>query len=333
MITTTPFDPRGYVVGETPGVQVTFSEAVTVSGSPVPGLGIGEDVREAVRDEAASVGAFVAFRYVVMLEDRDEDGISIDAGALHASDGTIQNANGLAADIDIGDHSIADDGDQLIPGAPPSRSCGDERSLARRFAPAVVREWEGAPFRVDMVRNFPDFVSGDYLLRELGAIGRLADQIEGQLGYRIAEMGDLIEVPTGTPADWDQNFERYWRNGLLPRERGQLLAFYRNDDNQSRDGAGSPMSAPVCCGTTSYNRRFFRPPHGTEWTGPNSPAGETIVRELFHLIGFIHVRADSPVGVPMSFGGLHLSWETGSPIYCTTWTDIDNLRCIFPEGG
>lgn len=37
-------------------------------------LGIGEDVRAAAWDEKASEGAFLAFRYVVTLADRDEDG-------------------------------------------------------------------------------------------------------------------------------------------------------------------------------------------------------------------------------------------------------------------
>ena len=39
-ITTAPFDPRGYAVGETIGVQITFSEAVTVSGTSLLKLGI-----------------------------------------------------------------------------------------------------------------------------------------------------------------------------------------------------------------------------------------------------------------------------------------------------
>ena len=333
MITTAPFDPRGYAVGETIGVQISFGEAVTVAGSPQLAIEIGEDTRYAAWNGDASVGAFVAFRYDVTLEDRDEDGISIRAGALDPVDGAIRNMSGVEADIGIDDHAIADDDGHLVLGAPPDRACEGERSLALRYAPNLVGEWDGTPYRVDMAHNFPDSVSGDYLERELDAIGRLADQIETQLGYRIVGRGDLIEVPTGAPTGWDQDFDRYWRNDLLPRARGQVLAFYLNDDNESWDGAGSPMSAHVCCGTTSYNRRFFRPPHWTEWTGPNSPAGEAIVHELFHLIGFIHVREDSPIGVPMSLGGLHLPWETGSQTYYATWTDVDNLRCIFPEGG
>ena len=338
VITTSPFDARGYVVGENIGVLITFSEAVTVSGSPRLKLGIGEDVRDAALDEEGSGGAFVAFRYVVTLEDRDEDGISIGADALDVDDGAIRNANGVDADLDIRDHVAADDGDQRVLGAPPARRCADERSLAATHTPGVVSEWDGTPFRVDLVRNFPDFVPDDYLRRELGAIGQLADQIEAQLGYRIVEMGDLIEVPAGARSGWDQDFDYYWRNDgnneVLPREPGQLLAFYINDDNDAWGGEGSPMSAHICCGTTSYNRRFFRAPHWTQWTGANSPEGEAVVHELFHLLGFKHSFDQFDlIGVEMSRGGLDRPWVSGSPIYYATWTDIDNLRCIFPEGG
>ena len=182
--------------------------------------------------------------------------------------------------------------------------------------------------------HFPDLVPDDFLQRELDAIGRLADQIEEQLGYRIIERGHLIDVPPGAPGGWDQDFDRYWRNNPLPRERGQILAIYLNDDNDAWDGAGSPMSAHPCCGTISYNRRFFRPPHWTESTGANSPDGEAIVHELFHLLGFKHSFDQFDlIGVEMSRGGLDRPWVRGSPIYYATWTDVDNLRCIFPEGG
>ena len=331
-VTTSPFDPRGYVVGETIGVEITFSEAVMVSGTPLLQLGIGEELVDAGWDAEASGGAFVAFRYVVTLEDRDEDGISIGADALDVGDGAIWNMNGVEANLDMSDYAIADDADNLVLGAPPARPCTNERSLALRHTRVVVREWNGTPFRVDIVRNFPDSVTDDYLREELDRIGRLADQIEAQLGYRIIEQGDLIEVPGRAREGWDQDYDRYWMNDLLPRERRQLIGFYLNDDNRAWGGEGSPMSAHICCGTTSYNRRFFRAPHWTEWTGANSPDGEAIVHEVFHLLGFKHYfDQHERIGVQMSPGGLDRPWVTGSPVYYATWTDIENLRCIFPE--
>lgn len=339
-ITTAPFDRRGYVVGETIGVQITFSDPVEVSGTPLLKLGIGEEVVNAGWDEDASGGASVAFRYVVTLEDGDEDGISIGADALDAGDGAIQNPSGVEADLDLGDHAIADDGGQRVLGAPPERGCADERSLALTHTPSVVSQWDGSPFQVDIVRNFPDFVTEADLQHLLAPVGRLADQIEAQLGYRIVAMGNLIEVPARAPAGWDQNYERYWRNRLLVSESGRILAFYLNDDNDAWSGGGSMMSAHPCCGTLSYNKRAL----GLAWTGDDpccqgdanqyTREGETIIHELFHLLGFKHYFDQHElVGVQMSPGGLDRPWTRGSPIFHATWTDIDNLRCIFPEGG
>lgn len=181
--------------------------------------------------------------------------------------------------------------------------------------------------------QLPDFAPESYLEGQRAAIDRLAEQIEAQLGYPVVEAGHLIPVPAGAPAGWDQDGDRYWRNDLLPRKPNQLLAFYLNEDNDSWSGEGSPMSAHICCGTTSYNRRYFHAPHWTEWTGPNRPTGETLIHELFHLLGFLHVREDGPTGVPMSLDGLLQPWNRGSPVCQAARTDVENLRCIFPNGG
>ena len=339
-ITTAPFDARGYAVSETIGIQITFSEAVEVSGSPVLRIGIGEEIREASWDEDASDGAFVAFRYSVTLEDRDDDGISVGADALDAGDGTIRNASGIDADLDIGDHTIADDGKALVLGAPPAHACTNERSLAlghdaqwtRR---GLVSQWDGTPFRVDLIRNFPDFVTDGDLWQLLAPVGRLADQIEAQLGYRIVEMGDLVEVPDGVRPGWDQDFGRFLERRPVAQP-GQILVLYLNDNNDSWGGAGSPMSAGVCCGTIQYFQRAL----GPAWTGDdpccrsNTIDRAAIVHEVFHLLGFKHaVDQEHLVGVRMSRGALDLPWETGASSFYAAWTDIENLRCIFPEGG
>ena len=153
-------------------------------------------------------------------------------------------------------------------------------------------------------------------------------------------MGDLIEVPARAPAGWNQDFDRYLQNDLLPRERGQLLAFYLDDDNDFPWGGrtGSPLSAHVCCGTTSYHKRTV----GPMWTGDHPCCqddanqdireGEAIVHELFHLLGF--VQDDVPDrGVRMSLGALDQPWLSGSLVYFAAWQDMEALRCIFPAGG
>ena len=120
-ITSTPADSLGYLVAETIAVQVTFSEAVTVSGSPRLALGIGEETRHAALDGGASAGPRLVFRYAVALGDRDADGITIAADALDVSDGSIQSAAGVAADINLGQHAITNDRNHPVLGAiPPS---------------------------------------------------------------------------------------------------------------------------------------------------------------------------------------------------------------------
>ena len=340
VVTTSPFDARGYVVGEAIGIQVTFSEPVMVSGSPLLKLGLGAQLVEAGWDEEASDGTLVAFRYVVTLADRDEDGISIGADALDVDDGTIQSGIGVDANLDIGDHAIADDADHPVLGSPPDWVCDGQRRLAlghdaQWTKSGLVSQWDGTPFRVDMIRNFPDFVTDADLWRLLVPVGRLADQIESQLGYRIVEMGDLVEVPNGAEPGWDQDFRRYFRERRLIAEPGQILAFYLNDNDDSWDGEGSPMSAHPCCGTISYNKRSL----GPMWTGddlccPSTHEDEAIVHEVFHLLGFKHaVDQEHLVGVRMSRGALDLPWESGASAFYAAWTDIENLRCIFPEGG
>ena len=113
-----------------------------------------------------------------------------------------------------------------------------------------------------------------------------------------------------------------------------------NDDNpQEWDGrGGSPMSAHTCCGTIAYNKRSL----GPLWTGDdpccqnnaNRREGEALVHELFHLLGFKHYYDQHELtGIQMSPGALDAPGRKGSLRYYATWTDIENLRCAFPEGG
>jgi len=340
---TLPFDSIGWVVGETIRVQVTFSEGVSVSGSPRLALGIGSETRFAAIDEDGSTGAFLLFGYKVAHDDRDEDGVSVGADALELNGGAIRNGAGLNANLDLGSHLIENNAQQEVVGAPPQQECTDERERARRFS-RFVGEWDGTAFRVDMMRNFPDFVTDADLLELLAPIGRLADQIEYQLGYPVLEVGGLIEVPAGAPPGWNEDFERYFRTDPLPRERGQLVAFYLDDYNPYEwdgSGLGSPMAAHYCCGSVSYNKRFL----GPLWTGDDpccetgqsSRQGEAIVHEVFHVLGYVHSDdydfLNRDEGVAMSDSALTKPWKSGSPVYYAVWTDIDLLRCIFPEGG
>ena len=69
-------------------------------------------------------------------------------------------------------------------------------------------------------------------------------------------------------------------------------------------------------------------------TGKNSRYGETIVHELFHVLGYVHSDdydfLEREQGVAMTE---QLTGFTRLPIYAAKWADIDLLRCIFPKDG
>ena len=330
----------GWRAGETIAVQVLFSETVSVAGSPRLALGIGSATRFAQFDEEASQGAFVVFRYGVTREDQDGDGVSVGENALILNGATIRNAAGLDADLNLGSYAVENAPAHLVIGVPPERGFTDEHKRAARFSPVLVSQWNGRPFRVDMLRNFPSFVTEADLLELLAPMGRLADRIEVQLGYPVIEMGAPIPVPAGAPPGWNEDWVRYWQETPLPIEPNQIAAFFLDDYSPYEwdgSGLGAPMNAHYTSGSVSYNKRFL----GALWTGDdpccrtgrNSRQGEAIVHEVFHVLGFAHSDDERPAsgdGVAMTE---QLTGYTHLPVYAADWADIDLLRCIFPEGG
>ena len=328
-----PHNAAGWTVGETIVVQILFSETVSVSGSPRLALGIGSETRFAAFREESSGGAFVVFQYHVAREDRDEDGLSVEAGAVDLNGATIRNAAGLDADLDLGMHTVENDSAHLVFGALPLQECTDERERAERFSD-LVPEWDGTPFRVDLISNFPDFVTEANLVELLAAVGLLADKVERQLGYRIVEMGEVIPIPAGIRQGWDiEAVEgREGRSCLLPRETGQILGFYGN--TTSPRGVNAPAEASTK-GDCQYF--FYLPPAvgmGDRWPFYQGCLDGITIHETFHMFGFVHSDSydllEKGEGVAMS---TVLNSASGAGAHAATWPDIDLLRCIFPEGG
>ena len=91
-VTSSPAANGNYETGEVIEVTVTFSEAVTVdtaSGTPRLALNIGSNTRHAIYSASDSTTTALVFAYPVVANDRDNDGISIDAGALELNGGAI----------------------------------------------------------------------------------------------------------------------------------------------------------------------------------------------------------------------------------------------------
>lgn len=355
-------DPDGYTEGETILALVDFAEPVSVEGSPRLAIEIGDHVRLAdfrpwwEHDFPPSRPSWgQRFEYVVAPDDEDQDGISVQADAFDFTEGALLTQAGAEIEVEIyavASKHVTENPVQVAPGEnlaphrvlprPPPRVCTDERERASAFARASVPRWNGTPFRADMIRNFPDFVTDADLLELLAPMGRLADQIEEQLGYPVIEIGGLIPVPAGAPPGWNKDWHRYRNEGPLPIEPDQIVAFYL-DDYHPYEWDGSGLGAPMnghssSSASVSYNKRFVE----ALWTGDdpccrtgkNSRQGETIVHEVFHVLGFVHsndydfLERDQGVAMTRLLTGL-----TGAPVYAAHWADIDALRCIFPKEG
>ena len=112
-ITTEPTNGTDYRTGEVVKATVTFSEDVTVMGTPQLPLRIGDEEREADYAAGDSSPTVLSFSYSVTDDDTDRDGISIDAFALKLNGGSIKRED---TDVDAAlTHTrvLADD-DQLV---------------------------------------------------------------------------------------------------------------------------------------------------------------------------------------------------------------------------
>ena len=89
-ITTDPANGADYRAGEMVKATVTFSEDVTVTGTPQLPLRIGDVERDADYEAGDSSPTVLSFSYLVTDDDTDRNGISIDAFALKLNGGSIK---------------------------------------------------------------------------------------------------------------------------------------------------------------------------------------------------------------------------------------------------
>ena len=78
---------KTYGIGDTVGIDVTFSEAVTVTGRPTLGLDVGVNSRK-VGYVSGSGSAVLRFEYTVAADDLDSDGLAVKANGLEAPSGS-----------------------------------------------------------------------------------------------------------------------------------------------------------------------------------------------------------------------------------------------------
>ena len=88
-ITSNPGTDNNYATGDTITVTLTFSEAVTVTGTPYVVLDIGEQPRHAAYSGDGTSMAAQPFSYTVLVGDTDTDGVSLQANSLTLNGGAI----------------------------------------------------------------------------------------------------------------------------------------------------------------------------------------------------------------------------------------------------
>ena len=112
-ITTDPANGTDYRTGEVVKATVTFSEDVTVTGTPQLPLQIGGEERDADYAAGDSSSTVLSFSYTVTDDDTDRDGISIDAFALKLNGGSIKRED-TDVDAALTHTRVLDDDDQLV---------------------------------------------------------------------------------------------------------------------------------------------------------------------------------------------------------------------------
>ena len=322
---TLPSDPGGWIVSETIRVQATFSEPVSVAGSPRLALGIGSEIRFAAFHEGGSSGAFVAFAYHIAADDRDEDGVSIGADALELNGGTIRNGAGLDANLDLGSHVIENSAPHVVVGASPQQECTDERDRALAYSwghAELVHEWNPdrpIRFRVDagpiteggLRIGRPNFLEEEVLqpLRDM------ARRLEERLGYPIME-------PDAPPSDASRTVTVHWRDRVWSPGWGEP---------DCPGHVGSPWNAQGTPPAVVLNRYLFDPAITCAGYRRDRDS-ETIIHELAHVFGMGHAEGASnyvPEDLAMSERLTRI--VGGDSDYFLPIEDLENIGCVFPH--
>ena len=258
-----------YKRGETIRAAVTFTAAVTVTGSPQLALTIGTATRQA--DYAGGSGtATLTFAYVVQFEDADTNGISIGAGALALNGGTISAIPGL------GTHAIANAAGHKVNGyqAPEARVVS--LTLASR---PVSGDTYGAGERIEVAVGFApvslsiDAGGAPTLALTIGNATRQAAFLGGN-GTKTLTFAYVVQA-----ADVDADGLSIGANALAHNNAGFRVAFsgsvtlahagLTNQAAHKVNGATAPAPAVTSVALSS------RPASGDTYG-----AGETIAVEV-----------------------------------------------------
>ena len=117
VIASTPHSSGTYGVGELITVEITFDQALSVTGSPQLQLAVGSRNPIAKFKKLSSDGRKLTFRYLVKPTDRDSDGVAIAANALALNGATMRAANGINAVLGLGSSALGNQSDHKVDGS------------------------------------------------------------------------------------------------------------------------------------------------------------------------------------------------------------------------
>ncbi len=211
--TGTPASEETYRLGEQIRVAVTFSEAVTVTGTPQIGLTVGAATRQAAYDATRSKGTLLTFTYTVQATDADADGISIAANAMTLNGGTISLASDTTAAA-LGHNAVATDDTRKVDGSTDVVEHGDSReqatllTLTERTTGEVGETGGDEGFQINVGTARSAEAAGaveqagdaDYFRVEVPGAGRLTVQTTG-----TTDTGGALQGATGQTLTEDDN--------------------------------------------------------------------------------------------------------------------------------
>ena len=118
----------GYGIDDLVSVVVTFSEPVTVTGTPILELRVGKDAKQAIYESGATSSKLV-FAYSVAEGDEDTNGVGIEANSLSLEGGTIRGES--SKDALLTHEGLGDDPLHRVDGIRPELAGGREASIKK----------------------------------------------------------------------------------------------------------------------------------------------------------------------------------------------------------
>ena len=188
-----------YAPGDVVEATVVFTEPMVVNGSPRLGLRVGANER--IAGYAGSDGPALRFQYTVIADDYDEDGVSVPADALMATDADLRDRAGNPALV--AHDALPDQGDQRVDGVAPAVS-----TVALTSDPGADNTY-GVGDVIEATVTFAEAVnvSGSPAITiRVGRVAKQADYADGsgatviRFRYVVAE-GDVDADGVSVPAD------------------------------------------------------------------------------------------------------------------------------------